>query len=94
MKKTIVIFGNGYVSTFLSKALIKLDWVVYCTSRKIEPKKKAEHKNIKIIHFFDPNLPEIIKSANVILSTVPTDDQMIDPILERYLSIISQGKFD
>ena len=94
MKKTILIFGNGYVSKFLSKELLNLGWFVYCTSRQAESQKITENQNIKIINFFDPTLPQIIKSSHVILSTAPTDDQTIDPILDKYLRIISQEKFE
>lgn len=94
MKKTILIFGNGYVSRFLSRELIKLGWFVYCTSRKVDSEKRNKCENIKIINFFDPNLPEIVKSANAILSTVPTDDEITDLVLERYFRIISEQEFE
>jgi nucleoside-diphosphate-sugar epimerase len=94
MKKTILIFGNGYVAKFLSEQLINQDWFVYCTSRKVESEKSTKHQNIKIINFFDSNITEIIKSANAILSTVPTDDQITDPVLANYLEIISKQRFE
>ncbi len=94
MRKTILIFGNGYVSKFLSKELSNLGWLVYCTSRKIESENITEHQNVKIVNFFDPNLPKLLRLANVLLSTVPTDDEVIDPILDKYLEIISQEKFE
>jgi nucleoside-diphosphate-sugar epimerase len=94
MKKTILIFGNGYVSKFLSKELINLGWFVYSTSRNAPYETRTDCQNIKIINFFDPSLPEIIKSAQAILSTVPTDDKIIDPVLESYLRIISKEKIE
>jgi nucleoside-diphosphate-sugar epimerase len=94
MKKTILIFGNGYVSKFLSKELINHGWRVYCTSRHVESKNQNECRNTTMINFFDPVLPEILKSANAILSTVPTGDKMIDPVLEKYLGVITKEKFE
>jgi hypothetical protein len=94
MKKTILIFGNGYVAKFLSKKLIDLSWIVYISSRKIVPDENIENKNIKIISFSDPKLSEIAKLANVVLSTVPTDPEIIDPVLEKYLKIISEEEFE
>jgi nucleoside-diphosphate-sugar epimerase len=94
MKKTILIFGNGYVSRFLSQELMHLGWKVYCTSRQFEPQKKNTFKSIKIINFFDPILSEVIKSANAILSTVPTDDEMMDPVLEKHLGTILKEEFE
>lgn len=94
MKKTILIFGNGYVAKFLSEEMINLGWHVYCTSRQVEATYHNELQNITMINFFDPLLLEIIKSANAILSTVPPNDKMLDPVLEKYSEIISKEKFD
>ena len=90
MKKIMLIFGHGYVSQFLSKKLGDIGWVVYCTSRRDKPKKLFEFSNVKMINYFDPGLFEIIKSTNAILSSIPTDDEVIDPVLEIYSKIISQ----
>ncbi len=94
MKKRILIFGNGYVAKFLSKELINHGWYVYCTSRQVESNNHNEFKNITMINFSDPALPEILKSANAILSTVPPNDEMIDPVLEKYLGLIKKEKFE
>jgi hypothetical protein len=94
MKKTIFIFGNGYVSKFLSEELVKLGWFVYLTSRNVTHEVQTERPNVKIINFFDPNLPKIVKSANAILSTVPTGDKIIDPVLNNYFKIISRKEFE
>lgn len=88
--RSILIFGNGYVSNFLSKELIDLGWFIYCTSRQKSSEQKTECQNIKIVNFFDPDLPKIIKSVNAILSTAPTDGK--DPILAQYSRMISQSK--
>lgn len=94
MKKTILIFGNGYVTEFLSKELASFGWRVYSTSRQMEYKSHTEYPDITIINFLDPLLPEIIKSAKVILSIVPPNEEILDPVLEKYLDIISKEKFD
>ncbi|WP_017442889.1 SDR family oxidoreductase [Rickettsia gravesii] len=93
MKKIILIFGHGYISQFLLKKLAEVGWVVYCTSRKDEHKNLLEFSNVKIINYFDPSLIEIIKLTNAILSSVPTDDEVIDPVLARYSRTISQRRF-
>jgi nucleoside-diphosphate-sugar epimerase len=90
MPKTILIFGNGYVSKFLSKELSELGYFVYCTSRNSESEKNTAQRNVKIVNFSDPALPALLKVANVILSTVPTDNEVIDPVLDKYVAILAQ----
>jgi nucleoside-diphosphate-sugar epimerase len=94
MKRTILIFGNGYVAKFLSKKLLCLGWRVYCTSRQVESNNLNEHQNITMVNFFDPIVSEIVKSANVILSTVPTNEAMMDPVLEKYSDIMAKEEFE
>lgn len=94
MNKKAIIFGNGYVSKFLIQKLNVLGWTIYCTSRKIALEKPVKTENVTIINFLDPNLPSIIKSSNILLSTVPPDREMIDPVLRRYADIISKQQFD
>jgi hypothetical protein len=94
MSKTIIIFGNGYVSKFLTQRLKNLGWIIYCTSRQVDLEKPVRYGNVTIINFLDPNLPSIIKSSNVILSTVPPNKEMIDPVLYTYSDIISKEIFD
>jgi nucleoside-diphosphate-sugar epimerase len=92
MKKIILIFGNGYVAQFLSKAMLGKGWIVYCTSRKADISDVSKFNEINIINFFDKSVREIIKVADVILSTVPQDDNFIDPVLSEYGDVILQEK--
>ena len=91
MIKTILIFGAGYVTKFLSAQLSELGWVVYCTSRNPDHKKLSLSENVKIIDFYDPNLKDIIIEVDAVLSSVPTDDKFIDPVLEQYGGMISKA---
>lgn len=93
MKKTIIIFGNGYVSSFLIKTLNSLGWTIYCTSRKVQPENPIVQENITLINFHEKSLPSIIKLSDVILSTVPPQEQITDPVLETYGHIICKHNF-
>ncbi len=94
MIKKITIFGNGYVSKCLSQKLNSLGWTICCTSRKVALGSPVTHGNITVINFLDPDLPAIINSSMVILSTVPPDNGIIDPVLQTYGDILSTGQFD
>ena len=94
MKNTIIIFGNGYVSKFLIQNLNHPCWTIYCTSRKVALGKPEKDGNVTKINFLDPALPSLIKSSNILLSTVPPNREMIDPVLQSYEDIISKGKFE
>jgi dTDP-4-dehydrorhamnose reductase len=92
--KTVLIFGNGYVAKFVAKEFSKLAYLVYCTSRQPEAiVSSAAQGNIHIIPYYDARLPAILKKAQVVLSTVPPDEIMIDPVLARYAKIIAQEQF-
>lgn len=93
MNKKIIIFGNGYVSKRLVQKLNDFGWTIYCTSRKVDSGSPIKNENATIINFFDPSLPAIIESSNVLLSTAPPDSEMIDPVLQRYADIISKKQF-
>lgn len=94
MSKTIIIFGYGYVSKFLIRKLNALGWAIYCTSREVDIGKPVKNENVTIINFLDPVLPSLIKSSDVILSTVPPNNQMIDPVLHAYADVISKDIFE
>ena len=94
MKKIVIIFGYGYVSKFLIQKLNSLGWIIYCTSRKVEIEKPVKDGNVTIINFLDPALPLLIKSSNVILSTVPPNNETIDPVLYEYADVISKDIFE
>lgn len=91
MKKIILIFGNGYVTKFVAQEFIKRGWVVYCTSRQEVAASSTAAAKLNIINYLHPKLPEIITAVPVILSTVPPDTVMIDPVLAKYATIIAQA---
>ena len=94
MSNTIIIFGNGYVSKFLIQYLKPLGWAIYCTSRKVDLGKPVKNENVTIINFLDPDLPSLIQSSNILLSTVPPNNEMIDPVLHAYADVISKNIFE
>lgn len=94
MQKTITILGYGYVSRFLAKELHNLGWTVFSTSRKVEPGNPIKDGYATIINFFDDNLASLITSSNVLLSTIPPEEEITDPALQRYGHLISRQKFD
>ncbi|MEI8295036.1 MAG: SDR family oxidoreductase [Alphaproteobacteria bacterium] len=94
MSKTVIIFGHGYVSKFLIQQLNAFGCVVYCTSRKVDIGRPVKNENVTIINFLDPSLISLIKSSNVLLSTVPPNNEIIDPVLDEYADIISKGIFE
>jgi hypothetical protein len=93
VKKTILIFGNGYVSGFLAKNLKAFGWTIYCTSRKIQLGNPIVQENITLINFLEKTLPSIIKSSDVILSSVPPQEEIADPVLQTYGHLISKNNF-
>lgn len=93
MKKIALIFGNGYVAKFLSQQLAQDGWVVYCTSRQCNFENMPLPNNIKIINFFSADVLKILELADVVLSTVPTDADAIDSVLQEYFFEISNKAF-
>lgn len=93
MNKKIILFGYGYVSQFLAKHLNKLGWIIYCTSRAIPIGHQLRNENIIIINFLDPIIISIIQSSHILLSTIPPDNKIIDPVIFQYRDLISQTKF-
>ena len=94
MRKTVIIFGHGYVANFLIEKLNALGYVIYCTSRKVEIGRAIQTENLSIINFLDPALPAFIKSSHVLLSTVPPNNEIIDPVLNQYGDFISKHIFE
>jgi len=94
MQKTIIIFGHGYVAKFLIQKLNALGWIIYCTSRQIEVGKPVKNENVTQINFLDPAIPSLIKSADALLSTVPPNNDVIDPVLHTYAEVISKSMFE
>lgn len=93
MMKKIIIFGHGYVSKFLTRTFNNLGWATICTSRKIEIGTPIKNGNLTVINFFDPMLTSMIQSSHVILSTIPPNENGIDPVLENYSNIIAKSAF-
>lgn len=91
MMNKVTIFGHGYVSRFLTKTFNHLGWTIVCTSRKIETGMPIQNDNLMLINFFDPTLPSILQSSNVILSTIPPSENGIDPVLHKYSDIIAKA---
>jgi len=79
MKRSILIFGYGYVAQYLSLELLKFGWDVYCTSRSL---RCVSNQNLKIIDFKLENIIPVLNSVEMILSTVPPNDNDIDPVLK------------
>lgn len=90
MRKTILIFGYGYVSRFLINKLSAQAYKIYCTSRKIAS--QEEHASFTLINFSHPKLPKLINSAEILLSTIPPTAGN-DPVLEKYYDFIARSDF-
>jgi nucleoside-diphosphate-sugar epimerase len=94
MNKTVLIFGNGYVAKFLAAKMRNLGWSIFCTSRQAAIGKIEHSDQINIINFSDPSLPSIIKASDILLSTIPPNQQAIDPVLACYFDIIAKNEFE
>lgn len=92
MMNKVTIFGYGYVSRFLIKNFSRLGWTIICTSRKIDIGRPIKNENLTLINFFDPTLLSILKSSSIILSTVPSNEKNVDPVLQGYSNIIAAKK--
>lgn len=81
----LTIIGNGYTANFLSKEALKKGFDVSIITRNIlDPK-----RNIHYYNFYDSN--NIVKklAKENIISTVPPNENGIDPIIEKYKKPIS-----
>ena len=91
-KKTILIFGYGYTSSFLSSLLIKEGWSVFATTREKENFSRIEKTGAHPILFSDKK--EIEKTINkgvYVLSSIPPSKEG-DPVLKEYSSLMSEKK--
>lgn len=86
MKLTII--GNGYTAKFLAKDALEDGHEVSMITRNIS---KPE-KNIQYFNFFDSNNVEIKLTNENIVSTVPFNEEGLDPVLQRYSKSISLNK--
>ncbi|ETO91133.1 MAG: NAD-dependent epimerase/dehydratase [Candidatus Xenolissoclinum pacificiensis L6] len=82
MRKRAFIFGSGYVASFLSQRLREIGYIVYCTSRD------KPHDKFTVSFYNQDYLETLLATADVILSTVGTDDNVVDPVLHRYRNSI------
>ena len=86
MKLTII--GNGYTAQFLAKDALRYGYEVSIITRNISNPKK----NIHYLNFYDTkNVEKKLTNENVI-STVPFNEEGLDPVLKEYSKSISLNK--
>ena len=86
MKLTII--GNGYTANFLAKDALNRGCEVSIITRNISNPKK----NIHYLNFFDSNnVKKKLINENVV-STVPFNEEGLDPVLKKYRKSISLNK--
>ena len=86
MKLTII--GNGYTAQFLAKDALRYGYEVSIITRNISNPKK----NIHYLNFYDTkNVEKKLTNENII-STVPFNEEGLDPVLKEYSKSISLNK--
>ena len=86
MKLTII--GNGYTAQFLANDALRYGYEVSIITRNIS----NPEKNIHYLNFFDSNNVEKKLSNENIISTVPFNEEGLDPVLKKYKKSISLNK--
>ena len=86
MKLTII--GNGYTAKFVAKDALKDGYEVSIITRNISNPKK----NIHYLNFFDTNNVEQKLINENVVSTVPFNEEGLDPVLKKYRKSISLNK--
>ena len=86
MKLTII--GNGYTAQFLAQDALEKGYEVSLITRNISNPKK----NIHYINFFDSNNVEKKLTNENVVSTVPFNEEGLDPVLKKYKKSISLNK--
>ena len=86
MKLTII--GNGYTAQFLAKDALRYGYEVSIITRNIS----NPEKNIHYLNFFDVNNVERKLTNENVISTVPFDEEGLDPVLKKYRKSISLNK--
>ncbi len=86
MKLTII--GNGYTAKFLAKEALNAGYEVSIITRNIS----NPEKNIHYLNFFDSNNVEKKLIYENIVSTVPFNEEGLDPVLKKYRKSISLNK--
>ena len=83
MKLTII--GNGYTAQFLAKDALRYGYEVSIITRNIS----NPEKNIHYLNFFDSNNVSKKLTNENIVSTVPFNEEGLDPVLKKYRKSIS-----
>ena len=78
MKLTII--GNGYTAQFLAKDALRYGYEVSIITRNIS----NPEKNIHYLNFFDSNNVEKKLTNENVVSTVPFNEEGLDPVLKKY----------
>ena len=79
------IIGNGYTAQFLAKDALRYGYEVSIITRNIS----NPEKNIHYLNFFDSNnVTKKLTNENIV-STVPYDEEGLDPVLKKYRKSIS-----
>jgi len=82
------IIGNGYTAQFLSREALKKGLQVSIITRNISKPKK----NIHYLNYFDSkNIAEKLSKENII-STVPPNQEGLDPVIQNYGKSIASNK--
>ena len=86
MKLSII--GNGYTAQFLSKEALKKGLQVSIITRNISKPKK----NIHYFNYYDSKNVELKLSKENIISTVPPNEEGLDPVIQNYEKSIASNK--
>ena len=82
------IIGNGYTAQFLSKEALKKGLQVSIITRNIlKPK-----KNIHYFNYYDSKNIALKLSKENIISTVPPNEEWLDPVIQDYGKSIASNK--
>ena len=82
------IIGNGYTTQFLSREALKKGVQVSIITRNISKPKK----NIHYFNYYDSkNIAEKLSKENII-STVPPNEEGLDPVIQKYRKSIASNK--
>jgi len=84
----LTILGNGYTAQFLSKEALKKGFQVSIITRNISKPKK----NIHYFNYYDSKNIELKLSKENIISTVPPNEEGLDPVIQDYGKSIASNK--
>lgn len=89
--KNVLIFGYGYVTKFLLSNLVSQGYVVYISSRKITRECTLLNNKVHIINFNSSKIKDLIKNCQIIISTVPPNNNH-DDVLHQYSESLLAAK--